>query len=486
MSSHKLTQRLFPRALKLLPLAALLAASGAWADSGGNDTGNTAAEYAGGATGSNVTVDTKPGSRTNGGTWDNAAGGYGNDTSVTGNTLTIESTGEVATAFGGYTTAYSSTATGIKADNNTLNIRGTVTAAAYGGFCEDCEATNNKVNIEAGATVSGDVYGGVSGNSGNPTYSGSSGATNNTVTLGCGASVSGSVQGGYCAVDPTTGSTNCSGDAETKGNTLDACDATVGGGGDNFETVICRPKNRTGTCLTAGKFTPPANLVFDDSGMPQDLQPGDTIEPIRIQGATGPLRFPSFTGGGRYDFEDDGSGGLRVKTVNRLITVEASPAEGGNVTCTAPLVTGSSNKYKVADGGELTCTAKPNEGYGLTGLTLKLLSGSGWTCDESTLTCTLTGITKDMTATVNFTKGGGAPGTPGTPGVSDTFGSGGTITGTLNPDGSVTYTGGSCPTGDCGNNSSPAMGELGLLLSGLALAGAAAPALRRRKQGKKG
>ena len=36
------------------------------------------------------------------------------------------------------------------------------------------------------------------------------------------------------------------------------------------------------------------------------------------------------------------------------------------------------------------------------------------------------------------------------------------------------------------DNSSPAMGELGLLLSGLALAGAAAPALRRReKQGKK-
>ncbi|MBQ6656113.1 MAG: IPTL-CTERM sorting domain-containing protein, partial [Ottowia sp.] len=37
-----------------------------------------------------------------------------------------------------------------------------------------------------------------------------------------------------------------------------------------------------------------------------------------------------------------------------------------------------------------------------------------------------------------------------------------------------------------GNSSSPTMGELGLLLSGLALAGAAAPALRRReKRGKK-
>ncbi|MBQ6655950.1 MAG: hypothetical protein IJM64_01540 [Ottowia sp.] len=54
-----------------------------------------------------------------------------------------------------------------------------------------------------------------------------------------------------------------------------------------------------------------------------------------------------------------------------------------------------------------------------------------------------------------------------------------TPTPTPDPDPTPTPSGG-------GNSSSPTMGELGLLLSGLALAGAAAPALRRReKQGKK-
>lgn len=97
----------------------------------------------------------------------------------------------------------------------------------------------------------------------------------------------------------------------------------------------------------------------------------------------------------------------------------------------------------VAEGDTTICTATPDPGYTLGGMTVA--SGSAGTITCSGLICTLPNVQSNVTVSATFTKA---------------------------PPGNATAV--------------PTLGEGALLLSGLALAGAAAPALRRRKkQGKK-
>ncbi|MBQ6656883.1 MAG: hypothetical protein IJM64_06335 [Ottowia sp.] len=108
----------------------------------------------------------------------------------------------------------------------------------------------------------------------------------------------------------------------------------------------------------------------------------------------------------------------------------------------------------VPDGEKVTCTATPADGYKLELGDLSLPDTVGWKCDLAAMTCSTTsGVTSPLNVGATFT--------------ARNSGSNGGSTGG-------------------GGGSAPTMSELGLLLSGLALAGAAAPALRRReKQGKK-
>ncbi|MBQ6656573.1 MAG: AIDA repeat-containing protein [Ottowia sp.] len=118
------------------------------------------------------------------------------------------------------------------------------------------------------------------------------------------------------------------------------------------------------------------------------------------------------------------------------ITDASDPAEG-SITCTP---------NPVPYGETVTCTATPAPGYELSGVSSS--GGVSWTCDPEALTCTSSAITSALSVSATFTQP--QPQQPYV--ISDT----------------------------------PTMGEVGLLLSGIALAGAAAPALRRReKQGKK-
>ena len=131
-----------------------------------------------------------------------------------------------------------------------------------------------------------------------------------------------------------------------------------------------------------------------------------------------------------------------------LRTITATATEGGSIACTPD---------PVPVGDTVECTATANQGVALE--TLEISDGVNPPVSCTTSPCSLAGVKGNVTATATFK----APPTP-------------------TPDPTPTPT----PSGG-GDSSSPTMGELGLLLSGLALAGAAAPALRRReKQGKKG
>ena len=212
------------------------------------------------------------------------------------------------------------------------------------------------------------------------------------------------------------------------------------------------------------------------------------------------------------------------------ITASVSPAGSGSITCTPTTVEDGKNVT-------ITCTAAPSSGYKLDGLSL-----DGVSCG-STTTCTATAVASDLNVDATFSLDeysvtdatpDGAGGTMECPGTTVTYFD--STTCTAKPDAGYTFvkatlignaTMDACPNGVCtftdvlgdvgvtgtfakdgegggtpgstnpgtgtgggysggGDSSSPTMGELGLLLSGLALAGAAAPALRRReKRGKK-
>ena len=112
------------------------------------------------------------------------------------------------------------------------------------------------------------------------------------------------------------------------------------------------------------------------------------------------------------------------------ITVKPAATGGGSVTC---------DKSTVEHGGSTTCTATVESGYTFSDLTLD--SGTATIICSGT-SCTVTDITSDVVLLATFRAAA--------------------VAGSAQP--------------------VPTLGEVGLLLSGLALAGAAAPALRRRER----
>ena len=330
------------------------------------------------------------------------------------------------------------------ATGNTVTISdGTVKASVLGGFIlgnnsggggGDGSATGNTVTI-SGGTVEKDVYGGQVNDAPGD-------ATGNTVTLAGGA-VTGTVLGGEC---------DSSGCDDLSGNTLavQAKDLTVGGRVGAFEKLaftLPADIKHGDTMLTASGSaafpdsagTAPVEVTIAVVGHPV-LKLEDTITLIAANSLTiGSYPATVTAGGYQFTLSDDGNN-LTAKLTNVLPTYTvkgaANPTEGGSVDCGAT---------EVAHGGNITCTATANPGYTYDDGSIRLESGAA-TVACSGASCKLANVTSAVTVSATFTK------------ASDPT-----------------------PTGG-GDSSSPTMGELGLLLSGLALAGAAAPALRRRER----
>lgn len=210
---------------------------------------------------------------------------------------------------------------------------------------------------------------------------------------------------------------------------------------------------------------PEAGYTFEEGNM--SVQPGDKGK-INTNCNEDTCELKSVTG--------DVTVAATTKPITYTVSIKADPAEGADIAC---------NKDTVEHGGIVSCdftlhgTYKPDLS--------KLPTPSGANCSVTGTTVTCSGVTDNLDVTIHLIDDGGSGS-----GSGNGNGNGG---GTGNGTGDGTGTG----TGDGntqqptfrvdtsgGNNSSPTMSELGLLLSDLALAGAAAPALRRReKQGKK-
>ena len=120
---------------------------------------------------------------------------------------------------------------------------------------------------------------------------------------------------------------------------------------------------------------------------------------------------------------------------NIVYKVEGIASAGGNVNC-------------VPDAGNFICRAVPGLGFTYVAGSMKLVGGSGAVisdCDDVQGTCKVSNVTGDVEVQAAFTAQQPQPAAGGPAAVST-------------------------------------LGEAGLLLSGLALAGAAAPALRRRRK----
>lgn len=242
-----------------------------------------------------------------------------------------------------------------------------------------------------------------------------------------------SLNGTSCGSTTTCTATAVASDLEVKAEFTPITVPThaITGTSSGNGTISCSPteaeegKGVTITCTPS----PDAGYALGSLSLPGGTCSGTTCS---IANVTGPLNvsavFTPFTG-------------------THAITTEVIPAEGGSVDCDAT---------SVASGGSVTCTATANEGYTYDDDSIRLASGSASVnCGGNT--CTLTDVASALSVKATFTKNGGG----------NTGGNG---------DGSTQTP---CPACD---NSSPTMGELGLLLSGIALAGAAAPALRRRER----
>ncbi|MBQ6656468.1 MAG: hypothetical protein IJM64_04205 [Ottowia sp.] len=434
------------------------------------------------------------------------------------NTLTVESSARVGYAAGGVAASLAAA----QADENVLKVLGEVDNAA-GGLAAVLLGTastkDNEVHIEGGK-VNVDLYGGV-------VAAGNGDATGNHVFLVSGA-VMGDVWGGKC---------KGSGCKEVDGNTLhvEAKGLTVGSTSTNFI------KN-----FDTLEFTLPADIK---SGEPMLTAKGAaelgtvTSVNIAVNGSpdlagksitlvdAGSLTAPTTLSSTYFDVNKDGNKLVATfKPLTPRAVKDVSP-QGGKVQC---------DDEQVADTIGITkCTAIADTGYTYDDGSIKLDGGSA-TDSCSGDTCELSNVTSDVTLSATFTLNqytvkdatpAGAGGRMECPSTTVTYFDtpsceaipdqgyifvkathAGTATMDACPDGICTFTdvlGDVTVTGTFAKDSTPTppqpdptpdpqpqqpyvisstptLGELGLLLSGLALVGAAAPALRRReKQGKK-
>ncbi|MBR6975995.1 MAG: IPTL-CTERM sorting domain-containing protein, partial [Ottowia sp.] len=300
-----------------------------------------------------------------------------------------------------------------------VSIRnGTVTDYVISGLSER-SATQNRVTI-SGGTVKGDVYSGYGGD-GN-SFPGQGHATQNRVTIS-GGTVEGIVYGGYSET----------GDDAVSDNTLEVAGKNLElGGVRNFENItFTLPDTFDITADTALNITRvPVDLTgvnITVSSSIAALKPGDTL--TLISNAGGTLKN---TSSGTFALSI--SGGALIATVKNSYTVTgaANPTTGGALVCTSP----------VQHGKGTTCTVTANTGYTFDKTAVVDPAGKATvTCTDTE--CAVSDVTGDVTVAGVFK---------------------------LRPAAGSTTT------------AVPTMSEIGLLLSGLALAGAAAPALRRRER----
>ncbi|MBQ6655911.1 MAG: hypothetical protein IJM64_01340 [Ottowia sp.] len=467
-------RRTLLRTCTLAALTCLLAAPAVWADSGGDD-GLLADAYIGKNGGSGntaVVIDTlHTGSYS-------AYGGYSSKDftppgidpsgSANNNTLTIESNGQVAHATGGRALGMGSS---IETNDNTLIIKGTVTAFAFGGN-SDGSAARNSVIIEGGS-VTGDVYGGyawdgsathntITLNSGSVTgdvYGGETSGhsvTHNTITLN-GGSVTGSVLGGYVGwgLDCVTG------------NTLNvgAKGVTVGADVTNFDTLnFTLPADiAAGDTLldVGGMATFPAastsvSITMADGAT---LEVGDTINLITAAGGLTVTPKEATISDGDYEFE------VSTDADNLIAKVTKAKAKAKPDLQMHLGMEDGKFVFKAQRQGSATITNASSDAPA-SNVTWVATKG-GRVLDSGTIASIAAGASADIVIRAED---------------ADLNDSTVCVRATAAEDDANPADNEACGMAV----SVPTTGGLGLLLSGLALAGAAAPALRRReKQGKK-
>ena len=335
---------------------------------------------------------------------------------------TLTVAGTLEVAYGGYALG-----TGTQADSNTLTIKGTVTSRAAGGSSADGRANGNEVFIEAGG-ASVFVYGGES-TGGN--------ASRNSVTIN-GGQVGMWVQGGR---------------ADGTGNAMD--NSIVINGGDVLTAM--------GGVTEAGDGNATRNTVTLAGGTVRGIVGGiaktgnATENTVTLTGGTvsGRLLGGVCSGSGC----DAVSGNRLIVDGLKNIALEVDIANFERLEFTLPDgIKAGETVFKVDGAATFPAADTDVYVYGLPALgageSITLIDAAGGLSITPQRQIVTVGdhaveVIKEGNKLIAKRSGGG--------------GGGGSST-----------------------SSSPTMGELGLLLSGLALAGAAAPALRRReKQGKK-
>ena len=302
------------RFLKIIPLAALLAAPAVWAVTDGGAFNIIDHGYVG-ANGATDNIVTVADSHKKNDAFSKTYGGWSDTEEVKDNFLTIESSGKVVSATGGYAQSAK------PATNNTLTIYGEVRndnpffPIAFGGASVSGSATFNTVTIYG--TVTGNVYGGHVKSNNN--------ATDNTVTLAGGTVQNGSVYGGFCQT------CDDSNDVVSR-NTLKVQDkgSNVSGEVDNFARIAFT--------LPAG-FTAGSDTMLDITGAnPVDLtdveiafegsiptlQHGSTLTLINNAKGT-PKNTVVIVPGYKFDLSIDNNGALvAAVTVLHPITYKSN------------------------------------------------------------------------------------------------------------------------------------------------------------------
>ena len=394
------------------------------------------------------------------------------------NPLTIENGGSVRSdALGGQASTDNDAAT---ATGNTLTVGGSVGSYIYGGSAHvtsdgNATAANNTLAIENGGSAGRDIYGGYANNAGR---SGLASATDNTVILNGKAPLAVKVYGGYAhsingAADASNNTVilgaalgaSTLANADLYGGYADSTGSTVSGNTLRVEASGVTVKSLNG--FENLNFTMPAGIkggdvILTTTGNADFSASSSTSINIAVIGAPAlkqpntitliaagvPLTItPQLAGSANEYFALTTSGTstlvAQVKKDLVPLKVSGSTPQGGKVTCEHTEV--------AKDIGITTCTATADTAAGYTFKEGSMTASSGTISECDGAVCKLSGVSDDVPVTATFS--GGSTPTPPTPVPYYYF-----------------------------DDSSPTLGELGLLLSGLALAGAAAPALRRRER----
>ena len=312
----------------------------------------------------------------NGGSAENAYGGYSSSGAVTDNSVTISGSSSVSSVvIGGY--SYDDAATG-----NSVTISGGTFSGtkASGGFSYDGDATGNSVTISGGTFSVDEIYGG---------FSDSGTASNNSVTInntaiGNNQSGSASLYGGYSEDGDATGNSITINGASSvidrivyggvTNNYGDASNNSLTINGGSFAKAVYGGLGKLGTAsnnsitISRGHFD---QRIYGGSSTDGDASNNS----IAISGGS----FSGTVYGGATANDDDAS--------NNSITISGGSLEAGitggagvsgaasNNTIT--ISGGSFSDYTAIFGGRLTSGAATNNTVNILGGTLVTGGGGG-------------------------------------------------------------------------------------------------------------